>query len=137
KSHEKHPTIWRISLLGSSLLLISMSTPTAAQPRAGVPSGQTVLTFTNRLLINPPQVLVFGYFATIQGLPEPLFSGPPAESTAYFTWSLNATRLEHGFCQTWTLALQSCLRCRPGARRCWKRCFQTLEVSGSGTPPCE
>ena len=63
------------------------------------PAGQTVLTFVNRLFINPPQVQVFGYFPTIEGIPGPLFSGAPGESTAYFTWTLDAagaSQLQNG-----------------------------------------
>lgn len=80
-----------ISFLSASVLLISVACPPSiAQPAAGIPAGQTALTFVNRLLINPPEVLVYGYFPSIEGLPGPLFAGVPGESTAYFTWSLNA-----------------------------------------------
>ena len=73
-----------------SVLACSSSMPATAQPGNSIASGRTVLTFVNRLLINPPQVLVFGYFPTLQGIPEPMFSGTPSENTAYFTWSLDA-----------------------------------------------
>src|SRR5436309_166026 len=79
-----------LSVLSAAMMLIpGLSIPAAAQPPAEVPAGRTILTFVNRLLINPPQVLVFGYFPSIEGLPGPLFSGTPGENSAYFTWSLN------------------------------------------------
>jgi hypothetical protein len=78
------------SFVGTALLALSLSIPAAAQPAASIPAGQTIMTFVNRLLINPPQVVVYGYFVDIVGLPGPLFSGTPGETTAYFTWSLNA-----------------------------------------------
>lgn len=81
----------RFSVLAAAMMLIpGLSIPAVAQPTPAVPAGRTILTFVNRLLINPPQVLVFGYFPTIEGLPGPLFSGAPGENSAYFTWSLNA-----------------------------------------------
>ena len=92
------------SFSAAMLLVSGLSIPAAAQnsPSAGhwshgqktagsIPAGQTVLTFVNRLLINPPQVVVYGYFVDIAGVPGPLFSGTPSnEATAHFTWSLNA-----------------------------------------------
>jgi hypothetical protein len=75
---------------GVMLLFAGSWTQALAQPAQIVPAGRTVLTFVNRLVINPPQVQVFGYFPTVEGLPGPLFSGTPGESTAYFTWSLDA-----------------------------------------------
>ena len=61
-----------LSLLAAAMMLIpGLSIPAAAQPPAEVPAGRTILTFVNRLLINPPQVLVFGYFPTIEGLRHP------------------------------------------------------------------
>jgi hypothetical protein len=78
------------SFFATMLLASSVSIPAAAQHSATIPAGQTVLTFVNRLLINPPQVVVFGYFADIAGISGPLFSGTPGENTAHFTWSLNA-----------------------------------------------
>jgi hypothetical protein len=80
-----------LSVLSAAMMLIpGLSIQAAAQPPAEVPAGRTILTFVNRLLINPPQVLVFGYFPSIEGLPGPLFSGTSGENSAYFTWSLNA-----------------------------------------------
>jgi hypothetical protein len=78
------------SFVGTALLALSLSIPAAAQPAASIPAGQTIMTFVNRLLINPPELVVYGYFVDIAGLPGPLFSGTPGETTAYFTWSLNA-----------------------------------------------
>lgn len=78
------------SITAIVLLALSLSLPAAAQPAVSIPSGQTIMTFVNRLLINPPQVVVFGYFVDIAGLPGPLFLGTPGETTAHFTWSLNA-----------------------------------------------
>lgn len=76
-----------IRFAAASVVLLSHA---FAQPWGPTPAGRTVLTFVNRLVINPPQVLVFGYFPTIHGLPGLLFSGAPGEATAYFTWSLDA-----------------------------------------------
>src|ERR1039457_5608524 len=78
------------SFVGTALLALSLSIPAAAQPPASIPAGQTIMTFVNRLLINPPQGVVYGYFFDIVTVPGPLFSGTPGETTAYFTWSLNA-----------------------------------------------
>lgn len=77
-------------LLPAAVLIANSSIPAVAQPATKVEASRTVLTFVNRLIINPPQVVVFGYFPTIQGLPDPLFSGTPGEATAYLTWSLDA-----------------------------------------------
>ena len=77
-------------LAGAALLVSDLSIPASAQRLDSIPAGQTILTFVNRLLINPPQVLVYGYFVDLAGIPGPLFSGAPGENTAYFTWSLNA-----------------------------------------------
>ncbi len=81
---------FRTRLFGASALLILASPMFAREPAESSAAGRTILTFVNRLLINPPQVLAFGYFATIEGLPGPLFAGNAGENTAYFTWSLNA-----------------------------------------------
>jgi hypothetical protein len=80
------------NVIGFGVLLLSATsgTPALAQPARIMPAGLTVLTFVNRLVINPSQIQVFGYFPTIHGLPDPLFSGTPGEGTAYFTWSLDA-----------------------------------------------
>ena len=86
----KSSQLQSIAIAAASLLLIAGSTTKATAQPAVIPSGRTVLTFVNRLLINPPQALVFGYFPTVDGIPAPLFSGAPGESTAYFTWSLDA-----------------------------------------------
>jgi hypothetical protein len=70
------------------MLAASLFTAQAENPGAG----RVVLTVVNRLLLNPPgTALVIGYFPTIEGLPEPLFAGAPGESSAYFTWSLDAS----------------------------------------------
>jgi hypothetical protein len=83
--------------LCSTLVLIAPAVPCARAQQYLTPAGEnlkpaggTVLTFVNRLSINPPEVQVFGYFPTIEGIPGPLFSGTPNESTAYFTWTLDA-----------------------------------------------
>jgi hypothetical protein len=86
----KSTRIQSIAIAAASLLLIAESATQATAQPAIIPAGRTVLTFVNRLLINPPQVLVFGYFPSVEGIPAPLFSGTPGESTAYFTWSLDA-----------------------------------------------
>ena len=83
--------IFGIQMLAVSLLVLSQGLAFAV-PFDIVPAGQTILTFVNRLYLNPPgQALVAGYFVNIAGLPDPLFAGAPGESTAYFTWSLNAS----------------------------------------------
>jgi hypothetical protein len=79
------------ALTASTLIVVIPSPPALAQTGKDAPPATTVLTFVNRLVINPPQVVAFGYFPTIQGLPGPLFSGTPGEGTAYFTWSLDAS----------------------------------------------
>ncbi len=61
-----------------------------AQLLSPATGGQTVLTYVNRLIVNPPEVAAFGYFTGVTGLPDPLFAGAAGESTAYFTWYLNA-----------------------------------------------
>ncbi len=79
-------------LAASVLLFCGPKSIVFAQPADITPAGQTVLTFVNRLYLNPPaQATVAGYFANIAGLPGPLFSGAPGEATAYFTWSLDAS----------------------------------------------
>jgi hypothetical protein len=91
---RKFPTI---SLLALPALLISvLSIPAGAEEGANIQAGQTVFTFVNRLLINPPQATVIGYLPTIEGLPGYLFdlsnpNNPPSEKTAYFTMVIDAT----------------------------------------------
>lgn len=86
-NQTQHPPIRHV--LSVLLLLLIASGASYAQP--GTAAGQAVLTSVHRLLLNPPQqVIVLGYFPTINGLPGPLFSGAPGENTAYFTWTLNA-----------------------------------------------
>ena len=76
----------------ASLTIVSYANLDKAQAQLAqpIPAGQTVLTFVNRLIINPPQVAAFGYFTGITSLPDPLFSGAPGEATANSTWCLNA-----------------------------------------------
>jgi hypothetical protein len=90
-----------ITLLAASALLISSSSPAAAEDETKVAPGQTVFTLVNRLLITPvlnkpPQVSLFGYFPTIGGLPANLFDlripgTTPGEKTAYFTLFVDAS----------------------------------------------
>lgn len=81
-----------ITNLLAGFCVLSCAYPEKAQAQLSdpIPAGQTVLTFVNRLIINPPQVPAFGYFTGLTGLPDPLFSAVPGEATAYFTWYLNA-----------------------------------------------
>lgn len=65
---------------------------TSAFGTEAIPAGQTVVTFADRLFLNPPsQAVVAGYFCAIQGLPGPLFAAAPGEASAFFTWTLNAS----------------------------------------------
>ena len=72
----------------STWVAATLSTAAMAQ-NSPAPAGQVVVDSVNRLYLNPvtTQVLLTGYFASIEGLPGPLFSGVPSESTAHFTWS--------------------------------------------------
>jgi hypothetical protein len=74
--------------------------PTAAD-RLPAAAGEVVLDSVNRLYLNPAtgQVLLAGYFPTIDGISSPLFAGPPSEVTAHFTLfseSSGATVLQNG-----------------------------------------
>ena len=86
----KHTPKSRLLLAGLCLVNLAWVDRVQAQLVEPVPAGQTVLTFVNRLIINPPRVAAFGYFSGVAGIPDSLFSGTPGESTAYFTWYLNA-----------------------------------------------
>ncbi len=83
------------------LLISGLFTAAAEERRDAVPAGKTVLSFVDRLILNPGvEALVIGYFPVIRGIPGPLFSGTARnETAAFFTYSLNAaggTVLDNG-----------------------------------------
>ncbi len=78
--------------MASAFVLCCASAMAWAQPPDITLAAQTVLTFVNRLYVNPPaQAVVAGYFVNIADLPDPLFATALGENTAYFTWYLNAS----------------------------------------------
>ena len=80
--------------VASMLLTSGLPTTLRAQNGSAPAAGMTVLTCQSRIYINPgpvTQVVVAFYFTDVAGLPGPLFSGDPSESTAYFTASFDNT----------------------------------------------
>lgn len=93
-------------LLAFALCLIpNLSRQALAADRPTLAAGVTVLSYQNRLYLNPgpvTQAVAVFYFTDIAGLPGPLLNGPgmgPDEVTAYFTASFEnsgATIIENG-----------------------------------------
>jgi len=63
-------------------------TASSAHAQDSTPAGRVVMYLVGRGLLNPNtgQGEVVGYITEINGIPGRLFSGPPSESTAFFTF---------------------------------------------------
>ena len=80
-----------------SLPLLAIAGYLAFGPRNGysqssLPAGTIGAQVVGRILIQPDlTVKLYGYFTYMQGVPGPLFSGPPSENTAMLTFSADPT----------------------------------------------
>jgi hypothetical protein len=78
--------------VAAGALLASMAVLSASRIEAdgagpNAPAAKVVWQLVGRTLLNPATGAgqVLGYFTFIQGVPDPMFSGAPNESTAHFT----------------------------------------------------
>jgi len=84
-----------IGLIAASLVFCSgLSIQAGAQKRFGIPAGKLAMTLVNRVFVNPAlgKSTAAGYFADIDGIPGPFFSGSPSETTAFFTFTDHPSR---------------------------------------------
>ena len=83
-----------VSLVFCPGLSIQARAENNGEHREKIPAGKLAMTFVNRVYVNPTlgTSTAAGYFADIEGVPGPFFSGSPSETTAVFTFTDHPNR---------------------------------------------
>jgi hypothetical protein len=86
---NSNPIMQRTKTVFAALALISgLATQTYAQSPTRLPNAAIGSQVLGRVQVNADfSVNIYGYFSFLQGVTGPIFSGPPSESTAMFTFS--------------------------------------------------
>lgn len=86
KSDQSTARVWIRVLVALTVLVSGSSARSKAED--STPAARVVMYLVGRAFLNPNngQGEVVGYITDINGIPGPLFDGPPSESTAFFTF---------------------------------------------------